>query len=156
MSLAAVPSAIPLRRRVPWVLATFVSLAMVGVAVVVVALMKGGGGGAALGDFYPVVPMDMDIVINKDCELQAVNNVEITCQVEGQNTILDIAKEGTFVHKGDIVCKIDSSEIETKIEAAQLDLQRAESDLTAAKEGKEIQESSNAANSEAAHVDLIL
>jgi multidrug resistance efflux pump len=47
------------------------------------------------------------------------------------------------VHKGDVVCKLESSEIERKIEQAQLDLQKAEADLTAARESKEIQDSTN-------------
>src|SRR5688572_3667982 len=156
MSLVAVPTAIPVRRRIPWVLATFIAVGAVGVVIVILAIVSGPGAGGGVGEFYRVIPMDMDITINKDGELQAVNNVEITCQVDGQNTILEIAKEGVFVRKGDVVCKIDSTEIETKIESAQLDLQRAESDLTAAKENKEIQESSNTANYEAANVDLIL
>src|ERR671913_131809 len=55
-----------------------------------------------------------------------------------------------------IFVALDSSEIERKIETAQLDLQKAEADLTAARESKEIQDSTNAANLEAANVELIL
>ena len=94
-----------------------------GIAWIAFALSRRAGGPSFTGQYYSVIPMDMDIVINKDGELQAVNNVEIVSQVEGQNTILDVAKEGQFVHKGDIICKLDGSDIETKIESAQLDLE---------------------------------
>ena len=47
--------------------------------------------------------MDMDIKINKDGELDAVNNIDIMCEVEGQNTITNIVPEGTYVKKGDIL-----------------------------------------------------
>ncbi len=156
MSLVAIPISVPVKRRIPWMLSGFIALALVGVAWVGYTFSRRGGAPTIAGQFYNVVPMDMDIVINKDGELQAVNNVEIVSQVEGQSTILDIAKEGAFVHKGDTICKFDSSDIETKIELAQLDLQRAEADLTAAKEAKEIQDSTNSANLEAANVDLVL
>src|SRR4029079_8524230 len=67
-----------------------------------------------------------------------------------------VVKEGIFVHKGDVVVKMDSSDIERKIETATLDLQKAQADVTAARESKEIQETTNAANLEAANVDLIV
>src|SRR5439155_9922118 len=133
-----------------------IAFGVVALVWVVIALVGSSGGAAVPGDFYTVVPMDLDITINKDGELAAVNNVEITSPVEGQNTIVDIAKEGDFVHKGDVICKLDSSDIEQKIQNSTLDLQKAQNDLTAAREQKEIQESTNAANIEAANTDLVL
>src|SRR5436190_8080849 len=156
MSLAAIPVSLPRARRIPWLVTLLIALGVVALVWVVIALVGSSGGAAVPGDFYTVVPMDLDITINKDGELAAVNNVEITSPVEGQNTIVDIAKEGDFVHKGDVLCKLDSSDIDRKVETATLDLQKAQSDLTAAREQKEIQESSNSANLEAANVDLIL
>ena len=156
MSLIAVPASVPLKRRVPWALTTFIAVGVVAVAWAIYALVTREPAGVAPGQFVSVAPMDMDITIAKEGELQAVSNVEIVCPVEGQSVILDIAREGSYVRKGDVVVKLDSSEIERKIEQAQLDLQKAEADLTAAKESKEIQDSTNVANLEAANVELIL
>src|SRR5687767_7900190 len=50
-------------------------------------------------NFFTVVPMNLDVRINKDGELQAINNIDINCDVEGQTTITQIVKEGTFVKK---------------------------------------------------------
>ncbi len=156
-SIAAVPiPTLAAKRRVPWLLAVFIAVGVVGIAWAIMVVSGRGGDGYAVGEYFAVHPMDLDITITKDGELQAVKNVEIVSPVEGQNVILDIAPEGTFVHKGDVVVKLDSSEIERKIETAQLDLQKAEADLTAARESKEIQDSTNAANLEAANVELIL
>ena len=156
MTLAAIPVSLPRVRRIPWMLALIVATVVVALAWGIVALSGSSGGSGVVGTFHTIVPIDMDITLNPKGELQAVNNVDITNPVEGQSTIIDIAKEGDFVHKGDIVCKLDSTDIENKIENATLDLQKAQSDLANAREAKEIQESTNAANLEAANVDLVL
>src|SRR5688572_3185448 len=112
--------------------------------------------GLATGEYFTVAPMDLDVTITKDGELQAVKNVEIVNKVDGQSVILDIATEGTYVHKGDVVVKLDPSVIQQQLEDDKLNLQKAEADLIAATEAKAIQESTNAANLEAANVELIL
>src|SRR5688572_2403633 len=155
MSSIAIP-VIPVKRRIPWMLLGLITVAAVGVASVALFLTRRTTADAMINQYHTVVPVDMDVTVSKDGELQAVNNLEITSPLEGQNTILDIAKEGAYVHKGDQIIKFDSSEIERKIESAMLDLQKSEADLTASRESKEIQESTNNANLEAANVELIL
>lgn len=160
-SIAAVPispssSSVAAKRRVPWVLMVVIALGVVGVASVIMLVSGRGAESFASGEFYAVQPMDLDITISKDGELQAVSNVEIACKVEGQNVILDIAKEGSYVHNGDVVVRLDPSGIEQELEEDLLALQKAEADLSAAIEAKAIQESTNIANLEAANVEMIL
>jgi len=102
------------------------------------------------------LPTDLDVKITKDGELQAANNIDIISTVEGQATITQIIKEGTYVLKGQVLVTLDSSLIKQKIEDTTLDVQRAEADLTTAKEMKEIQASQNATNLEAARVAVDL
>lgn len=109
-----------------------------------------------VGTFQPVTRMDLDVKVSKDGELAAINNIDITSQVEGTATIQTLVKEGTSVKKGDLLVKLDSSSIETKIEDTTMDVQRAEADVATANEMKLIQESQNAANLEAAEVALQL
>lgn len=116
----------------------------------------GGGASAAAGPFQRVTPMDLDVRIVKDGELQAINNIEIQSEVEGQTTIQTLVKEGTSVRKGDILVTLDSSAIRQKIEDTYLELQKAEADLTNAREMREIQISKNSADVEAAEVALTL
>src|SRR3954451_17921388 len=154
MSVVAVPSPVVLKKRIPWVLALAVSLSLVGALWVVNAFVLHRAGPVSVGEFYTIVPLNLDVTIAKDGELQAVNNVDIVCPVEGQSVVLDIAKEGSFVHKGDVLVRIDATDIKQKIETAQLEVQKAQSDFSAAQEAKAIQESKNAADLEAAQVDL--
>ena len=82
----------------------------------------------------------------QDGELQAVNNIDVVNKVEGLNTIQELVKEGTFVHKGDVLVTLDASNIQKNYDQSLLDLQAAEAALSAAREAKEIQESTNSAN----------
>src|SRR5688572_10060436 len=119
-------------------------------------LSRGRAASALDQAFFTINPMTLDIVIRKDGELQAVKNTDIVCQVEGQSTIRTIVPEGTYVKKGEPLFELDSSEIRRKIQTAHLDVQKAESDLTAAKEQLAIQHSKNTADLEAANVELKL
>src|SRR5436305_10215796 len=57
--------------------------------------ISGGPGSAAVaGKFFTITPMDLDIKVRKDGELQAVNNVDVACMVEGRSTIVYLVKEG--------------------------------------------------------------
>ena len=117
----------------------------------------GGASTAAVtGKFYPVAPMDMDVRIIKDGEIQSANNIDILCEVEGMNTIQELVKEGSSVKKGDVLLVMDSSSIKLRLEDTSLDLERAEADLTTGKEMIQIQESQNAANLEAAQIGVTL
>src|SRR5687768_12105832 len=60
------------KRRVPWLLAVFIALGVVGIAWLVMALSGRGGDGYAAGEFFTVKPIDLDVTITKDGELQAV------------------------------------------------------------------------------------
>jgi HlyD family secretion protein len=106
--------------------------------------------------FHRVGVMDLDVKINKDGELQAINAIEIQSEVEGQTTIQTLVKEGASVKKGDVLITLDSAAIRQKIEDTTLELQKAEADLTNAREMREIQISTNNANLEAADVALTL
>jgi multidrug resistance efflux pump len=177
MSLAAVPSssssaassaqqprAIPRsnRRRGVWLFALIAALLIAGAwwafsrGGLASAANSGGPASASAGAWYTVVPIDLEVKIVKDGELAAVNAIDIVCQVEGTTTIQTVVKEGATVKKGDVLCTLDASAIKQKIEDTTLDLQKAEADLTTSKEMKEIQESQNAANLEAADVALTL
>ncbi len=117
------------------------------------------GGRSAAYDpaaFHRIVPMNLTVAVQKDGELQATNNIEISCRVEGTTTIQQIVKEGASVKKGDVLVILDSAAIKQKLEDTLLDLQKAEADLTTSREMLEIQRSQNNANLQAAEVELVL
>ncbi len=155
MSLMALPTAASSRKWLIWLLAPVVALLSMTAAL---SFRSGTGTAApgAVGMFHRAVPIDLDVKIVKDGELQAINNIEIQSEVEGQTTIQTLVKEGTTVKKGDTLVTLDSSAIRQKIEDTYLEIQKAEADLTNAREMREIQISTNAANLEAAEVALTL
>src|SRR4051812_37991694 len=108
------------------------------------------------GSYFLVSPMELDVKVVKDGELQAVNNIDIACMVEGQTTIQQIVKEGAYVKKGEVLVTLDSAPIKQKIEDQTLEVQKAEADLITAREMKEIQVSQNSSNLDAANVALTL
>jgi HlyD family secretion protein len=160
MTQIAIPNRKRAARVVPlWVyaVAALGTLAVI-VGVVVYASRSLGLGGSPQASFK-TVPVkqglfESRVVVKGD--LQAVENIDIVCQVEGSSTITELAPEGAFVHKGDILVVLDSSQIRQKLEDALIEWQRQKADVTTAEEMLEIQKSQNAANLEAAEVALQL
>jgi HlyD family secretion protein len=156
MNLIALPASQASRRKwTVWLVAPLVAVA----AMASFWALSGTRRSAAQASsdmLVTVNPMDLDIKIVKDGELQAVNNIDIISEVEGGTTIQTLVKEGTKVSKGDVLITLDSSAIKQKIEDTTLELQRAEAEVTNARELREIQISTNAANLEAAEVALTL
>jgi HlyD family secretion protein len=156
MSLVAIPTSVSSpTRRIPLWLILSVLLGLVGGGYLLYTRIQGGGGGPAfVGNYQPVVTMDLDVRLTKDGELQSVNNIDVVNKVEGLNTIQELVKEGTFVHKGDVLVTLDSSNIQKNYDQSLLDLQAAEASLSAAKEAKDIQEATNVANLQAAEIGV--
>src|SRR5688572_1789721 len=154
---AATPQSRPRRRWMPYAVATVASLTAMGLFAGVMTWRGGSSASAAgAGKFYAVAPIDLSVKVAKDGELAAVNNIDILNQVEGSSTIVQIVKEGAYVKRGDVLVELDSSEIRQKIDDATLELQKADADLVVAKELRSIQESQNAADLEAAEVQVEL
>ncbi|HQY87688.1 MAG TPA: HlyD family efflux transporter periplasmic adaptor subunit [Tepidisphaeraceae bacterium] len=105
---------------------------------------------------YTVLPMNLDVIVVKDGELQAVDNIELISKVEGRATITDIVKEGASVKAGDVLVQLDSSTIRQSIEDESLGEQKDSAALTNAREILEIQKSNNNAELEGAEVGLQL
>ncbi|HSV15715.1 MAG TPA: efflux RND transporter periplasmic adaptor subunit [Tepidisphaeraceae bacterium] len=157
MSNVAIAASVPgTRRWTGWLIAAVVAMIAVGGYAAYTRWAGDGAGQIVSGDFYNVQPIDLVQHIIKDGELQAVNNIDIICQVEGQSTINTLVKEGTFAKKGDVLVTLDSSAIRQKMDDTTLALQTSEADVTNAREAKEIQESQNDANMDAATVALNL
>lgn len=143
------------RRLIPWAVGAGI-VVVVAIAWALIARGRGSSTGGGAVQYYRVAPMDLEVKFVKDGELQAINNIEIASDVEGQTTIQTIVKEGATVKKGDTLVTLDSSTIRQKIEDTTIEIQKAEADVTNARELKDIQESKNSADLEAAEVALTL
>ena len=141
-------------KRWLWVLAVVACVAASAVAYRHAAGPGGGGAGDPL--FYPVARRDFEISLRQDGELEAVDNLDVLSPVPGESTLLYIAPEGTLVRRGDRLFEIDASATKTQLDQAKLDVHKAESDLTAAREQREIQSAKGAAAVKTAGVELRL
>jgi multidrug efflux pump subunit AcrA (membrane-fusion protein) len=144
------------RSATKWVLAATLLAGTVGAGFFLTARLKPAAQGMSADAFYTVSPMEMQVSITKDGELAAVNNVDIVSPIEGQGTIKTIVAEGSSVKKGDVLITMDASEIEKRLKEAQVNVEKAESDLTAAKEALVIQVSKNKTDLASAEVALEL
>jgi RND family efflux transporter MFP subunit len=84
----------------------------------------------------PVQRGDMEVPVTDRGELEAVNSIQVNCDLEGGGKLVSIVPEGTHVKKGDEVGRIDTdallklkSEQEVKVEQAEGKLKAAKSDL---------------------------
>ena len=106
--------------------------------------------------YEPVVRRTLDVTLTTTGELQAIENTDIVCPVRGQNTIVEIVPEGTSVKEGDVLCRLDSSQWQTRVEEATIGVRGAEGDVTWAKEQLALQESESAGKLQEAEVALRL
>lgn len=153
---AIIPSSITARKwRVGWVL-PILGVLVLGTAAFTLNPWRAKEELVLNGQFYTVTPMDLEVKINKDGELQAVTYMDIKSEVEIPTQIITLIPEGSNVRKGDVLVKLDSSTLSLRKESLDLSLRQAESSLKISRDMKDIQESQNAANKEAAEVALKL
>jgi HlyD family secretion protein len=158
MTVAALPQWLAGSRRHTriWLIAGAVSAALLGLLYLGMSSTRETGVSTISAQAYEVVPIDLDIKVTKDGEIQAINNIDVNCQVEGVSTITTIVKEGTSVKKGDVLLTLDATQIRQRIEDTSLELQKAEADVSNATEMLEIQKNSNATNLEGAEVAKLI
>lgn len=161
MTDVAVPSSAAARSKSPMklLMPLLIVLVVIGGGAGVYALATSGGGpktdlDAGLVDTAKMV--EFGVSVRKDGELAAVDSVELVSRVEGQTTIVEIVPEGSFVKKGDVLIRMDTSEINGELEEATLRLRQAEAELVNAREQLAIQESKNQETKETADVELKL
>src|SRR6266850_1606445 len=153
---AIVPVATAGRRTFAWWILPAIGLLIVAAIALWIRPWASSGGEAISGQFFAVTPMDLEVKINKDGELQAVSYTDIKSEVESVTQIITIVPEGTTVKKGDVLITLDSLTLRQKKEQLDLDLRKAESNRRISSDMKDIQESQNQANKEVAEVALQL
>ncbi|HEV3342848.1 MAG TPA: HlyD family efflux transporter periplasmic adaptor subunit [Pirellulales bacterium] len=95
----------------------------------IVAVCLAGAGWVTYGGFNATTPTDayrgaltapvhrgnLLITVIEDGNLESSKNLEIKCQVPGALTILEIVTDGSEVHQGDLLVRLDSSLLEDAI-----------------------------------------
>ena len=151
----AAPAARTRRGRLPVVLALAAAAAVLAVAAYMAVPRLGGPAGGGF-TFQAATTDDLTVTVRKDGELQAIRSTDIVSRVEGQVTLVEIVPEGTQVEAGDVIGKLDSSNIERELEETELEYQAAEADLKNAEEQLIIEQAQVEADNQAAEVELTL
>jgi len=107
-------------------------------------------------DLATAEPTSFVIETTATGELEAKNQIEIRCQLEGQSTIVEVAPEGSVVKAGDTLVVLDSEDIKDQIAEEELRVESARNDYESAKSSYEIQVAQNAAEELNAERDVEL
>lgn len=141
------------------------------VVVLVVAIAAGGwgllslsgssdaaesGGVAGALEWYKIKRTDFDVKIIATGELEARNQIEVKSKVDGNNAIISVVDEGVTVQAGDLLVKLDDSQIVAEIEEDQIEVEQASANLLAAQRDLELAEQQAITAEKAAQVELNL
>lgn len=96
------------------------------------------------------------ITVNERGYLDSQNNATLVNKVEGSTAIISIVPEGTKVKKDELVCELDSSELEEKAKQQKIDVTQAEALLETATENLEITKNQNESDIAAAELSWTL
>lgn len=94
----------------------------------------------------------LNVTITENGTLVAKESAKVKTDLRGQAKITYLIEEGNSVEEGDVVVRLDATEIEEDLEERELDIVKAEADLDTAKTDLEIQKADNAANIEKAEI----
>ena len=95
-------------------------------------------------------------VVSATARIECVGAKPVRCQIEGGGTLLTVVSEGTRVRRGDVVARLDTSEIDTSIRVTRIVLSRAESVLEVARQDEVILDSKLVRETEAAELAVAL
>ena len=82
----------------------------------------------------------LPITVTEKGALESSKNDDVSCQVEGQTTIIMILPEGTRVKKGELVCELDSAALRDSLTNQQIATQGADAAYQQAKLTREVAE----------------
>ena len=96
----------------------------------------------AMPRMQPVERAEFIHEVTERGNVESASNIEIRCQVQSQNTagtrILEIIAEGTYVQKGEILVKLDSSALETDMLKQEIVCKNSEALLAQAEKEHEL------------------
>ena len=139
----------PLRQR-PWLLGA----ALLVIVVLLVLLFRSGEQTTTATAYYPVKRGDFTVSIVEGGTLAAVSEISIRNEVEGTARIIFIAKEGTYVKKGDLLVELDSAQAQDQVNQQAINFEKATNALVAAQLTLDIQRSQTNSDISAAQLKL--
>ncbi|MCA8975695.1 MAG: HlyD family efflux transporter periplasmic adaptor subunit [Planctomycetes bacterium] len=106
------------------------------------------------GELFEVRRDDLRITITENGTMVAKESKKVEPKLRGQGKITFLVEEGKVVEQDEIVCKLDPTSLEERIESLQLEILQTETSLKTARREHEITEVENVANKAKAGVAL--
>ena len=134
------------RRRQSGISTAFILITLVIVSSIVGGLFLFSGGDSTEnvdGDFLTVEKGTFLVTIVEGGTLEAVNEISVRNDVKYNTKIVSVIPEGTFVKKGQLVCELDVSEIEDRLDEQKLSVENAAFAVSQATESLKITKSQN-------------
>lgn len=94
-------------------------------------------------ELYTLQQRPFRVAVDASGILEPLNTVRVRSECEWTTRILSLVPEGTFVRKGDVVCVLDSSEIEEFLRSREVYLIKTRAAQAGAKQKEELQKSAN-------------
>ena len=121
------PVKVPLpRKKKKWIKRVIVLVVLIAVVVFLLRSCSGGSTALTSGIYLPSTASTQDLVVSVSGTgaIEPLHSYKVTTLVKGE--VLEAPfEEGQTVHKGDLLFRIDSTDVETSIEQAQLSLESA-------------------------------
>ena len=121
------PVKVPMpRKKKKWIKRIIVLVVLVAVVVFLLRSCSGGSTALTSGIYLPSTASTQDLVVSVSGTgaIEPLHSYKVTTLVKGE--VLEAPfEEGQTVHKGDLLFRIDSTDVETSIEQAQLSLESA-------------------------------
>ncbi len=105
-------------------------------------------------EIHTVARTSFDISTTCSGELEAKNQIEIRSKLDSMSTIVELVDEGKTVKSGDVLIRLNSDELQSKIREEDLQKVQAQSDVEAAETELKVQEKENDAKLQAADVKV--
>ncbi len=117
-------------------------------------MFRPAGSSTATTAYYQVKRGDFTVSITEGGTLAAVSEISIRNEVEGTARIIYIAKEGSYVKKGDLLVELDSSQAQDQVNQQEINYEKATNALIAAQLTLDIQRSQTNSDIRAAKLKL--
>ncbi|MDY7108905.1 MAG: efflux RND transporter periplasmic adaptor subunit [Planctomycetota bacterium] len=96
----------------------------------------------------------LTVTLSENGTLMAKNSEKITPQIKRSGKITFLIEEGKTVEEGEVLCRLDTTDLEEQLQQLELDVVKTEADLNTAQTELDIQRSENAASIEKAKIAL--
>ncbi|MFQ5505996.1 MAG: efflux RND transporter periplasmic adaptor subunit [Planctomycetota bacterium] len=112
------------------------------------------GGEPGEGELFTLERGDLVILLTEDGTLVAKESKKVRAEFRGQAKITFLIEEGKVVEEGEVLCKLDSTQLEKEVDQLELDIVQGEANLETSQTQIEIQKLKNQGDLETARNEL--